>query len=144
MTKNENEDFWNEALERFVGAQTAKLSAIALAKALESKEPMPEWVRDVFAMMIQGRWRLAGPLYEKWTLNVVERRDIKRHVGSVRRQQIGREVGLLVQSGHSKADAFRQVSEKCNLTLRAVEKIYASHKALFREIRDRVRARKNA
>ena len=50
---------------------------------------------------------------------------------------------MLVRSGHSKADACRQVSEKCNISLRAVEIIYAKQEAFFREIKDRVRARKN-
>jgi hypothetical protein len=56
MPENKNEIFWDEALERFPRAQTAKLSAKALADALESKEPMPEWVRDIFAMMVRGQW----------------------------------------------------------------------------------------
>jgi len=144
MTENENKEFWNEALERFVGAQTAKLSAEVLADALESKEPMPEWVREIFAKMIRGRWPLAGPWREKWTLSVVRRRDLKRHSGSLRRGAIGLEVGMLVKSGHSKADACRQVSEKRNISPRAVEIIYAKQEAFFREIRDRIRARKNA
>lgn len=144
MTEGENEAFWNDALERFVGARTAKLSVIALAEALESKEPMPEWARDVLAMMIRGRWPLVGPFHQEWTLSVVRRRDLKQHNRSERQQQIFFEVNKMVKSGHSKAHACRQVSESYGLTQRAVEKICAKHESLFRQIRERVRARKNA
>jgi hypothetical protein len=118
--------FWRGELGKFLYAKTEEEAVSALAGALASDVPMPDWFRRVLAAMLENGGVVDGEM--SWTIKVVRRRDTKHVRGMLAVYAQCKEIGTLIEAGMSQTAACRRVAEQCGKTQRSVEMAYGAYR----------------
>jgi hypothetical protein len=134
--RESDEKYWFEVIACFGKKDSPSEAAEFLACALESKNPMTESVRRVFAEMIRGAWEPEAPHEKQWALRVARRHESKSRANALDRFSIAMDIGEIVSNGKSVAAACREIAERSGPSRgpRDMEMIYNEYKEFCQKL----------